>query len=395
MRAKYLLLPVLLTTLLLAPSCRPEQAEPRLPEAPPKSAPVPRFPVFEGSWSRPGVFEKDSSHVAVGILRYASDTGWSVRKEGYPGWLPLVMRGDMPRTRGKILTRLEMRSDIASAAASLLGDYVVAEGKLVTSKGVVTMRVTTLGRVTERVRARGVETTVDEMLRPGFHRIYDGRTAAVGWIRDQGGRRVLTAEESSASAPFVAIEATPGVDAAFRRRYRRITDADGRVSGGAVVVLGKLEQKKALPVVRAEDFRTANRYPPGMWESFEVDELYLLPPVWWDVEKPGVKELPRGVTRVVGVVAAKPTGSIQGQPIIQPTVEPRMPFVSYSEQLVRLTLRVPVSSILALDGRYAALEGAFERSKVNAVPPTLVVRRVIPIETPSVPADPFFGAPER
>ena len=229
-------------------------------------------PYFES-----GVHISQDTSVAIGILRYRATS------DIQGDWL-LVSRETTPvvlASEVEPLARLVGDPGFDSELWSLDGQYVAAEGVVLgVQNGVADVRVNALSKVSDLFPS---DTNVYDQ--PGLYYMPDGRRYVLGWVAETvDGVTTLIDVDSSGDEPgnVVALIHKAGKG-----------PPDGVFFDAAVVVV----EPGTVPVVEVTN---GGGYSPQQPIGMEIG-----PPAGWrNIERTGVKDLPGGKHRVVGILLA-------------------------------------------------------------------------------------------
>lgn len=297
--------------------------------------------------ARPGLHRlSDGRTLVVGTLRYRDKNGgyWAVVPDSNP-------RGPFP----KALATFTDTSSININLRPLDGQYVLVEGTASAAKP-PSISVDILQLVVDVVRPY----RSNVFKKPGLYTLERGETLARGWLDHRGivplEGWVITNKhpEGNKHAGKVLVELT------------NLTNEDERrfEAGSFVDMKGSVTGKAPLGPA-FEKFDSWGSSPPGSSHSGEFKTG--VPPRWRHVERPGLKDLPGGRKRLVGVFHV----DVRTKNLAEITVLNTLPFeggiitpVAGSVDLRTIASSLPRSSS-EVQSIYAAAEGKITSSRPN------------------------------
>lgn len=301
-----------------------------------------------------GVQAAQETSVAIGVLRYRATS----KTEGT--WL--VVSRESPAvlaSEARPLATLTGDAGFDKDFWPLDGQYVAAEGPVLSASGRVRhLRVEALCRVSDMFPP-----PPDVIDSAGLYHMLDGSMRAVGWIGE-------------ASETVTTLYDRPP-DAAGLPRPRPIARVmhekqDNTFSLKVMDADVYLYRKEDPPLVRAIGGHAG--YSSGIGRQWMGRRRQ-----WLGMERAGVKDLPGGRTRVVGVIVREDYATRRPIPVGIGIAEPRDDiYISFSYRML-VTLTGP-AALAVPDAEYVAAEGLLEKTEQGY---TLEAEDVRPIPTPA------------
>jgi hypothetical protein len=330
-------------------ACAQAPSRPGVPASPGKPS-VPRE--LRGELATPGLYMlPDGRALAVGVLHFRDIEG------GF--WAVFATRAAQQEdaTAVAVIADPERLGDLQA----LDGQYVGVAGRL---RDGVSSRMS--GREMDAAWIALVSDLVDaektNSYGAGLHVLETGEVLAIGRLTRDAGGLVLVGETSSA-------------------RLASVRDPRGRIPAAAigqwVEMLGSAEETAGGPVFVAEQVGGYGAGPGTVKTG--------LPYRWRHVERPGLKELPGGRKRLVGILSTTYTGSDwYGVTFHGVVVYETMPLASggltrpYAEVIATGTL---AATLRRSDGTYVALEGRLEPPAPRGPFPRFIAESVSVVTT--------------
>lgn len=303
-----------------------------------------------------GVHAAAETSVGVGVLRYRSTTA----TQGT--WMLVPRRGTAsPAGDTRPFATLTGIPGFDKDFWPLDGQYVAVEGSVVAVSGRVSqLRVEALCCVSDIFPMK-----TDEFSAPGLYDQPDGSKLVIGWVGERSGTLTTLYD-----AP------TEGTGTVSPRPIARVKHAKQKRSGRPVMEADVyVVQDGDPPLVRAIEGRVTYLSAIGWRDASERRQ-------WLDLERAGVKDLPGGKTRVVGVVDRRYLGEERSIPVAITVTEPWYPGIrGVLGYLQTVTLARPERLDQAADG-YVAAEGILKKDPGGGYGYTLETDELQQIEIP-------------
>lgn len=303
-------------------------------------------------YSEPGVYAAGDTSVAVGVLRYRaeSDTAgtWILASRDDPGVLAADMRP---------VATVTGAPGFDSEFWPLDGQYVAIEGTAAVKIG----QVTQVGAHDLSLVSDIFYSDTNEYTAPGLYNLPNGSLYVRGWIGDETSETVTTLYDRSPDAT-----GPPDPRPVARVLYEKRDHASYLTFGSAEVFM---VEEGSPPVVEAIH---GLGYSPGPGFHMTIG----MPAAWRSVERAGVKDLPGGRTRVVGVVWHDYSTPREPGTVLLAVNEPWYRGLGGYRMLISMDSTLGVAS----ESGYIAVEGTLHKSAAGY---DLEADRLERIPTPS------------